>query len=181
MLQSFVMSSTHLFCFRDIRAILQPQGYRLHRLQPQHAYNTRGTNTYTPLILNYSEKPFGRSLTQDFKWTRENFQTMNSKLGSCNTMCPLHTSGSLYFTLTNSHHVWNFPEYQCNSKSTNRWFKNGHTKVSHFCDVITKQENNLSSAKNVPSSVDQLPIIKEIICKRKRKPQSHEHNAGAFT
>jgi hypothetical protein len=35
-LQSFVKTSTRLFCFRDIRAILQPQGYRLHVLQPQH-------------------------------------------------------------------------------------------------------------------------------------------------
>jgi hypothetical protein len=69
-----------------------------------------------------------------------------------------------------------------NSKSTNCLFKNGDTKIAHFiCDVITKQENNLSSVKNVPSSADQLPIIKEIVCKRKRKPQSHEHNAGAFT
>ncbi len=40
-LQTFVKSSTRLFRFWDIRAILQPQGYRLHRLQPQHTYNIK--------------------------------------------------------------------------------------------------------------------------------------------
>ncbi len=39
MLKSFVKTSSCLFQqirLWDIRAILQPQGYRLHRLQPQH-------------------------------------------------------------------------------------------------------------------------------------------------
>ncbi len=42
MLQSFVKTSSHLFqqlSFQDIQAILQPQGYWLHRLQPQHKYS----------------------------------------------------------------------------------------------------------------------------------------------